>query len=95
MCRPPDLLHLDVLAVEILHHRRLRLGDALAEFDVGAAAGHVRRDRDRARLTRVRDDLRLALVVLRVQHVVLQAAALNSFDSVSDASTLVVPISTG
>ena len=49
--------------------------DAVAELDVGTAAGHVRRDRDRARLARARDDLGLALVVLRVQHVVLEAAA--------------------
>ena len=49
------------------------LRDAGAEFDVGAAAGHVRRDRDRARLARARDDLRLALVVLRVEHVVRAA----------------------
>ena len=43
---------------------------ALAELDVDAAAGHVRRDRDRALLARVLDDLRLARVLLRVQDVV-------------------------
>ena len=43
---------------------------ALAELDVDAAAGHVRRDRDRADLARVLDDLGLALVLLRVQDVV-------------------------
>src|SRR4051794_12705557 len=35
-----------------------------AELDVDAAAGHVRRDRDRAGLTRLGDDLALALGVL-------------------------------
>src|SRR5690606_7271995 len=47
-----------------------RLRHALAELDVGAAAGHVRRDRDRAGLTRARDDGGFLLVVLRVQHAV-------------------------
>ena len=49
------------------------LDDALAELDVDAAAGHVRRDRDRAGLAGVLDDLALALVLLRVQHVVRDA----------------------
>ena len=61
------------LFVRILHLRRLRLRDARPELDVGAAAGHVGRDRDRARLPGARDDLRFALVVLRVQHVVRDA----------------------
>src|SRR3989304_2203708 len=43
------------------------------ELDVAAAAGHVRRDRGRAPLARVLDDLRLALVLLRVQDVVRDA----------------------
>src|SRR6185312_17153657 len=42
--------------------------DALPQLDVDAAAGHVRRDRDRTALARVDDDLRLARVLLRVQH---------------------------
>src|SRR3546814_20705683 len=33
-----------------------------AEFDVGAAARHVRRDRPRAGASRLRDDMRLAFV---------------------------------
>ena len=53
------------------------LGDARPELDVGAAAGHVRRDRDVAALARLRDDLGLALVVLGVQHLVLDPAALE------------------
>ena len=52
----------DVEAAELEH--------ALAELDVDAAAGHVRRDRDRAGLARVLDDLGLARVLLRVQDVV-------------------------
>ena len=46
-----------------------------AEDDVDAAARHVRRDRDRVLAAGLRDDLRLALVLLRVQDVVLDAAA--------------------
>src|SRR5258706_3653700 len=51
--------------------------DAGAEFDVGAAAGLVGRDRDRAGLARLCDDLGLALVILGVQHLVLQTAPLQ------------------
>ena len=53
------------------------LDDALAELDVDAAAGHVGRDRDRAGLAGLEDDLRLALVVLGVEHVVRDALALE------------------
>src|SRR5262249_16165180 len=53
------------------------LAHALAELDVHAAAGHVRRDRDGAGLAGVLDDLRLALVLLGVQHVVRDASALE------------------
>ena len=56
--------------------------DALAELDVDAAAGHVRRDRDRAALARVLDDLALALVLLRVQDVVRDALALQDLRQV-------------
>jgi len=55
----------------------LTLFDAGPEFDVGAAAGHVGGDRDRAGLARARHDFRLALVILGVQHLVLQAAPLQ------------------
>src|SRR3989304_10611942 len=41
-----------------------------AEQDVGAAPGHVRGDRHRALAPRLRDDLRLALVVLGVEDLV-------------------------
>src|SRR3569833_1232381 len=70
-----DLHDVDFLPVRILDLARLRIANVAAEFDVGAAAGHVRRDGDRARLTRARDDLRLALVVLGVENVVRQPAA--------------------
>ena len=55
----------------LAHLQDLRL-DASAEHDVRAAARHVRRDRDHARAARLRDDLRLARVLLRVQHLVRQ-----------------------
>ena len=47
------------------------LGDALAELDVGSAAGHVGGDRHPALLAGLRDDLGLDLVVLGVQDLVL------------------------
>ena len=65
-----DLHDVDLFAVGVLHLGRLGIDDAAAEFDVGSAAGHVGRDRDRARLTGARDDFRFALVVLGVEHVV-------------------------
>src|SRR6266508_3027127 len=52
------------------HVEAAEVDDALVELDVDAAAGHVRRDRDRSPLACVLDDLRLALVLLRVQDVV-------------------------
>ena len=45
-----------------------------AEFDVGAAAGHVGRDRHRAGCPRLAHDRRLLLVEARVQHRVRHAA---------------------
>ena len=47
----------------------LRL-EVAAEHDVGAAAGHVGGDGHRARAAGLRDDVRLALVLLGVQHLV-------------------------
>ena len=44
-----------------------------AEHDVRAAAGHVRGDRHRAELARLRDDLRFLFVVLGVEHAVRHA----------------------
>src|SRR4029079_1469905 len=57
------------------HVEAAQVDDAVAELDVDAAAGHVRRDRDRADLPGVLDDLRLARVLLRVQDVVLDPGA--------------------
>src|SRR5688500_12662794 len=48
-----------LVALGAEHIQPAALDDALAELDVDAAAGHVRRDRDRTRLTRVLDDLAL------------------------------------
>ena len=56
-----------VLGERLLRHR---LGVA-AEEDVGAAAGHVGRDRDRALATRLGHDPGLALVLLGVEDVEL------------------------
>src|SRR5712671_4276119 len=77
-----DLLGGQVRRFDLLAERRLTrldaadltLLDARAEFDVGATAGHVRRDRDRAGLARLRDNLGLPLVILGVQHLVLEPA---------------------
>ena len=44
-----------------------------AELDVGAAARHVRRDRDRAGAARLRDDMRFAFVETRVEHAMRHA----------------------
>src|SRR6266511_1439356 len=64
------------------HVETARFEHALAELDVDAAAGHVRRDRDRAELARILDDLRLALVLLRVQDGVRDALALEQFGEI-------------
>src|SRR5450756_887501 len=62
-----------LVALGAEHVEAAGLDDALAELDVDAAAGHVGRDRERAFLAGVLDDLGLALVLLGVQHVVLHA----------------------
>ena len=51
--------------------------NSLAEFDVGAAAGHVRGDGDGAVLAGASNDLGFLLMVLRVQNVVRDAGALE------------------
>src|SRR5579862_4717438 len=55
------------------HVQAAELRHALAELDVDAATRHVRRDRHRAALAGVLDDLRLARVLLRVQNAVPDA----------------------
>ncbi len=72
------------------------LAHRVVDLDVDAAAGHVRRDRDRADLPGVLDDLRLARVLLRVQHLVRDALALQQLaERSSEVSTAIVPTSTG
>ena len=59
---------------QVVFRKELRVA---AEHDVRAAARHVRRDRDRAELARLGDDLGFLLVVLRVQNVMTDARALE------------------
>src|SRR5918995_295066 len=75
-----DAARLVALGAE--HVEAAGLTHAVAELDVDAAARHVRRDRDRAELACVLDDLRLALVLLRVQDVVLDPLALEQLRDV-------------
>ena len=56
------------------HVEAAELAHLVVDLDVDAAARHVRRDRDRADLAGVLDDLGLARVLLRVQDVVRDAA---------------------
>ena len=72
------------VVVELGDHRlgrrlepRALAREVAAEHDVRAAAGHVGRDRDGAGPARLHDDLGLALVVLRVQHLVRDALLLQ------------------
>ena len=63
-----QLLRTACLALGISLRAAARRGLGIAaEHDVGAAAGHVGRDRDGARRARLGDDLGLALVELGVQ----------------------------
>ena len=64
----------DLVGQGLLARHELRVA---AEQDVGAAAGHVRRDGHGGAASRLRDDLRLLRVVLGVQHDVLDAAELE------------------
>ena len=69
-----------VVLVSLLLHRAA--GEEFrvaAQQDVRAAPGHVRGDRHRAVVTGLRNDLRLAGVVFRVQHDVLDAAHAQHF----------------
>ena len=80
MCRPRRLVRRTFgVQLRVLHGQRRAAIPALAavELDVGAAAGHVGRDRHRAALPGLGHDLGLALVVLGVQHVVVDPAALQ------------------
>ena len=66
-----------------------------AEHDVGAAAGHVGGDGDRAAPAGLGDDRGLPLVLLGVEHLVRDAALGEQPRQVLDFSTLVVPTRTG
>ena len=57
-----------LVAFRAEHVQAADFRDARAEFDVRAATGHVRGNRDRAALARARDDFRLLLVKFRVEH---------------------------
>ena len=63
--------------------------------DVGAAAGHVGRDRDGALATRLGHDLGLALVFLGVQDLVVNPVSLEQVGSSSDFSIDTVPTEIG
>src|SRR5690606_14506792 len=68
---------LDVLLRVEAALTQLRLGEVLgvaAQLDVRTAAGHVRGDRDTALAAGLGDDRRLPLLVLGVEHLVLDAA---------------------
>src|SRR5262245_48325533 len=69
-----DLGRVETLPMEDLGGETRRVA---AEQDVRAAAGHVRGDRHGAAAARLGDDPRLLLVELRVQDLVLDAAALQ------------------
>jgi hypothetical protein len=85
MCRPPSASTFVVALLPLrLHPRLLQLGGVLreqvqlgleraAEHDVGTAAGHVGGDGDRLRAAGLGDDMRLALVLLGVEHFVRDA----------------------
>jgi hypothetical protein len=72
------------------------LAHPFAEFDVGAAAGHVGRDGHTAGLPGLLHDLRLALVMLGVEDLVRDIAALELARQMrSDFSIEVVPTRIG
>ena len=53
------------------------LGDAGTEFDIGTATGHVGRDRHGPDLPGIFDDVGFTLVLLGVEHLVLDPAPLK------------------
>ena len=79
-----------LVGLRVLHRVETALAQILvgddvrvtAQHDVRTTAGHVRRDGHRTRQTSTGDDLRLLLVVLSVQHVVLNATALQQLRQV-------------
>ncbi|MEI2787358.1 MAG: hypothetical protein V9E93_00590 [Steroidobacteraceae bacterium] len=88
MCRPPDAItcscrrfHSASTAARAAASVGVDLQqlclEAAAEHDVRAAAGHVGGDRHGARTSGLRHDDRFAVVLLRVQHVVIDALLLQ------------------
>ena len=45
-----------------------QLSDSFAQFDIRTTARHIRRNRNCSHLTRIRDNLRLKLMELGIQH---------------------------
>ena len=82
----------EALLAQLLVGEELR---GATEHDVGASAGHVGGDGDRALVTGQGDDLGLVLVLLGVQHRCGTPRFFSRPDSSSDFSTEVVPTSTG
>ena len=71
-----------LVALGAEHVEAAELAHRVVDLDVDAAARHVRRDRDGADLAGVLDDLGLARVLLRVQHVVRDALPLQELAQV-------------
>ena len=69
------LFQLDALLRQQLLDQAIRVA---AQQNVGAAAGHIGGDRHRAQPAGLRDNMRLALVLLGVQHRVLDAVAIKN-----------------
>ena len=69
------ILGIEALSVEVLTSQALGVA---TEEDVDASTGHVGGDRHRPELPGLRDDLRLSRVLLRVEHVVGDAVAIES-----------------
>jgi hypothetical protein len=74
---PFVLRHVEASGVFILQERPGHCLRVAAEDDVRTAAGHVRGDRDCALAARLGHDLGFALVMLGVEHFVLDAALLQ------------------
>src|SRR5262245_44030063 len=69
-----------ISAINLVHSSCVtssRVAYFASQDDVGTAAGHVLGDRDRALAAGLGDDLRLAFVMLRVEHLMLDAALLQ------------------
>ncbi len=71
------LVHLGRVEAALVQEIRGEARRVAAELDVGAAAGHVGGDRDRAAPAGLGDDARLLLVELGVQRLVLDPAPLE------------------